>query len=764
MFEAFFKYSRVVFEQGEWFLRNRPSFILLLASGVLFLAALFFAYRRTTAPLRPAWQSAFMGMRLIVLAVIGFCLFEPVLSISTVVPQKSSVLVFVDDSRSMAITDAAGRARRIDQVKNWLAETPSSVVSRLQKDFRVETFRFSAGIEPWSQQELRAEGASTDIGRVLDFAARKARQGAVSGVVLVTDGAQSAGADPLQVSHELTAAKVPVFTVGVGSKIATDVQVAKVEATPSVLENSMVEVNALIQSRGLEGKSVEVELREGQTVVQRQTIALDNRSMRLSMQFSPATRGHAKYTLAIPPLPGEMVAENNEKSFLINSQDRRARVLYVAQLTPWEFKFMSRSLSGDKSLLLTSLLETGPEKFLRLGLRSANELAAGFPHDRSELFGYEAVVFGSVPASFFTNEQLQLVHDFVSERGGGFLMLGGRRAFSQGGYQATPIAELLPVTLLPIAETDGRGAIPQLQEEFRFTPAPENLTHPLLQLDPEPAANRLAWEQLPLLQGYNPLGAAKPGATVLGVHPLHRQESPKIVLAMQRYGRGRTAALATSTTWRWQMHLDSRDQTHERFWRQLIRWLSLQAPEPVMVELDRENYAVGEPIVMHLDVRDSAFVSYQNANVSVKITGPDGTAQSLVGSPNLGADHQRTTAQYLASMHAAQEGLYRVEVLAHDRQGHFLGRAESAFFVEPSQVELANADLQQAMLQRLAEVTGGRYFPLSQSQDLASAIAVSRSSFSKLTEHDLWDAPIFFLAIALLLGGEWYLRRARGLS
>jgi len=64
----------------------------------------------------------------------------------------------------------------------------------------------------------------------------------------------------------------------------------------------------------------------------------------------------------------------------------------------------------------------------------------------------------------------------------------------------------------------------------------------------------------------------------------------------------------------------------------------------------------------------------------------------------------------------------------------------------------------------LAELTAGRYFHLNQSEDLPDAITVSQSSFSKLAEHDIWDAPIFFVIVVLLLGTEWFIRRARGLS
>ncbi|MDZ7265784.1 MAG: glutamine amidotransferase [candidate division KSB1 bacterium] len=763
MFDFLFKYSPVVYEQGRWLLRGQPSLLALLLGVALLLVLVWLAYRRTTAPLLPRWRAGLMLLRLAALALLAFCLLEPALSVTTVVSQKSSVLLLLDNSQSMAIADGSGGRRRIDQIAAWLGEASqaNSMRARLQQNFRLEVRQFSSAVAPLPDAgQLQAGGASTNLAHALEYAGRQAQLGTLSGVVLVSDGAASAGADPLSAARALVAAKVPLFTVGVGTKISKDVQIAKVDAARLVLENAMVEVNTLIQARGYAGRQVEVELREGDTVIKRQPLVLQERSTRATLQFAPPQPGFAHYRVSLPQLPGELVTANNHKSFLLDSRNRLGRVLYVEELHPWEYKFIARAVAGDPALQLTSLLKTGTDKFLRLGLRHGGELAGGFPKSRSELFGYQAVVLGSMPASFFSTEQLQLLTAFVAERGGGFLMLGGRHAFGQGEYQRTPVADLLPVELPPFSAADGRAIAPQLHEEFRFTPTAEYLTRPLLQLDADPVKNAQMWEKLPLLQGYNPLGPAKPGATVLAVHPLHRPESPRILLATQRYGRGRTAVLATSSTWRWQMHLDHRDQTHERFWRQLLHWLSLQSPDPVTVELDRESFSPGEDLTLHIEVRDSAYVPVAEAGVSVKITAPDGEVVTLNASPDLSAGGARYAARYQTT----REGLHTVEVFAYHHAGQFLGRAETAFLVEPSQAELANADLQTALLQRLAEITGGRYFHIDQSQDLPDAITVARSSFAKLTEHDIWDAPIFFLLLVALLASEWFLRRSRGLS
>ena len=57
---------------------------------------------------------------------------------------------------------------------------------------------------------------------------------------------------------------------------------------------------------------------------------------------------------------------------------------------------------------------------------------------------------------------------------------------------------------------------------------------------------------VPELKGCVALKSAKAGATILAVHPTEKiGGEPAIVLAVQQYGKGRTAAFAADTTYVW---------------------------------------------------------------------------------------------------------------------------------------------------------------------------------------------------------------------
>jgi uncharacterized membrane protein len=129
--------------------------------------------------------------------------------------------------------------------------------------------------------------------------------------------------------------------------------------------------------------------------------------------------------------------ENNRREVLIRVADREEKILYFEGEPRFEVKFLRRAVDGDHNLRVVTLLRTSENKFYRVGVDDAEELSGGFPKTREELYKYRGLILGSIEASFFSAEQLRMIGEFVSERGGGLLMLGGRHSFSEGGYAGT---------------------------------------------------------------------------------------------------------------------------------------------------------------------------------------------------------------------------------------------------------------------------------------------------------------------------------------
>jgi hypothetical protein len=206
------------------------------------------------------------------------------------------------------------------------------------------------------------------------------------------------------------------------------------------------------------------------------------------------------------------------------------------------------------------------------------------------------------------------------------------------------------------------------------------------------------------------------------------------------------------------MEMPSEDQTHELFWRQLLRWMVTGAPDPVEARSENDSYVPGETIRLFADISSSSFERMNNADVSGRVIDPDGNTQSV--------RFEWTGLQdgtYQATMTGTVPGIYTLEVDA-DYADDSIGTAESTFQVRDRPVEFYNAALDRRFLQSVADQSGGRYYPLSDLASLPEDAQYVEGESSIIEQRELWDVPLLFLLMAMTLGGEWFWRKAKGLA
>src|SRR5262249_3118010 len=190
----------------------------------------------------------------------------------------------------------------------------------------------------------------------------------------------------------------------------------------------------------------------------------------------------------IAPLADEPITENNQQDVPILVRDRREKILYLEGEPRFELKFIRRAVQEDANLQVVCLERTSQNKFLRLDVDEPEELASGFPRTREELFRYRGLVLGSVEASCFTPDQLEMIGAFVGERGGGLLTLGGRHSFAEGGYGGTSLAEVLPVVL------EEKPVEASFLAELKVEPTPAGLVHGTTRLAATEAETTARWK------------------------------------------------------------------------------------------------------------------------------------------------------------------------------------------------------------------------------------------------------------------------------
>jgi uncharacterized membrane protein len=758
LFEFLFKYRPLMFERGDLaFATPWPAYLGLTVLVAVAVPTVFMYARVRGKSLRRD-RIALAAIRTAVLALLLFSLFRPVLVLSTVVPQRNFLGILIDDSRSMQIADRDGEPRSGFVQHNFGLEE-SKLLHELSERFILRFFKFASSSDRITDlSELSFTGSQTNIGRALDRARQELSSVPLAGLVTITDGADNANEALTEPLLALRARSVPVYTVGLGREsFSRDIEVSRVETPRTVLKGSSLVVDVMVTQTGFRGSTVELQVEDAGQIVSTQEVELPARGEAATarVHFTANKAGPRLFRFRIPPQPGEMVTQNNEQEALIVVEDRKEKILYFEGEPRFEVKFLRRAVTDDENIQVVTLLRTAENKFLRLDVDDEEELVGGFPKTREELFGYRGIILGSVEASFFTHDQLRMISDFVSQRGGGLLMLGGRRAFAEGGYTDTPIEDVLPVVLESPVD-DGEEPF---VTEIKVALTPSGMTHAATQLGSTSEETAERWRMLPPVTMVNPIRRIKPGATTLLTGDADDLSGSPVVLAFQRYGRGKALAFPVQDSWTWQMHAEIPldDMTHETLWRQLLRWLVSGVPDRVNVRTPTDRAAPNEPVELIAEVEDDTFLRVNNTEVEASVTSPSGEMMSARMEWTVDRD-----GEYRVDFTPSERGLHEIHVQALE-DGEFLASETSYIQVTDLASEYFDAEMRPTVLRRIAEETGGRFYTPETVSTLAEDLSYTESGTTVLEQKELWDMPIVFFLVVLLVSGEWTYRRWRRL-
>ena len=389
---------------------------------------------------------------------------------------------------------------------------------------------------------------------------------------------------------------------------------------------------------------------------------------------------------------------------------------------------MKRALARDPGLEVDSVVRKGKnaegqDTFLvQAGAGRAPALLTGFPSRREDLYAYDALVIANVEGDFFTRAQLAMAADFVAERGGGLLVLGGR-SFTSRGLIGTPLEDVLPVEL-----NDRRGAIVRTSLGGRDAGAGNKLAvtaegenHPIMRIGGSREDTLKLWAGMPALAASAPLGGPRPGATVLAVtqspggavHPGRRGAAVRpgplddlrgrSLVAMEDAARvDRSDARVLLAPGR---HGGSRGRRR------------IRSPSPCPT-----RPSPGDSIAVDVDARDAAFAPVADASVEATLTLPGGEARTLK-LRRAGA----AGARFTAAVRVDRPGLYRVRAEAR-RGATPLGTADRWFQVGGADREFADPRLNEGFLRRVARASGGRYVRAGEAGRIVSWLQDARPS------------------------------------
>ena len=749
---------------------------------------------------RRHWGCA--ALKLAGLALLALCALEPQWTSPRVRPGANLFAVVADNSQGLQLTDAGAGASRAAQLAGWLDPARQAWPQALAETFDVRRFAFDARLQTVEDfATLGYDGRASSLGSALETLSTRFRGRPLAGVLLFTDGNAT---DWSALPAELPALP-PVYPVVVGGAgPALDLSVQQVSVAQSAFEDAPVTVSAEIAAAGVAGRRLAVWLTDpaGRQIERQELEAPRDGPAAVRFQLKPDEPGLSFYRLearltdelAAPAAPtAEATLANNQRVVVVTRGHGPYRVLYVSGRPNWEYKFLQRALQADREVELVGLVrmakrepkfdfrgragESGNPLFrgsdiqareqagsydqpvlVRLNTRDEVELKAGFPVEPEELFGYRAVILDDLEAAFFKPDQAALVQRFVAERGGGLLMLGGMESFREGGYHRTPIGDLLPV-YLDRAEEPAAPPGP-----LRFDLDREGWLQGWARLRQTEVDERARLDAMPPFQVLNRVRGVKPGAGVMAI-ATDAAGAPAPALIVQRFGRGRSAALTVGDFWRWGMRSAEVRPDFEKSWRQLVRWLVSDTPDRVEATAAADPTDPGGAVRLQVRARTDRFEPLENATVKIEITpvafggAPDADAPlTLTAEPSLD-----DPGLYEASYVPRRTGGYRARAIAVNPAGAEEGRAEAGWSSDLAADEFRALTPNTALLADLARRTGGRVVPSDGLESFVRDLPSTKAPVTELSSRPLWHTPwVFLLALACFIA-EWGWRRTQGL-
>jgi uncharacterized membrane protein len=780
-----------------------------VAAGLMGLAVLALLWSYLRARGRTSTRLLAAGFKLAGFLALALCLVEPLLAGSRPRKGANAFAIVVDNSQSLKIRDPGSDRSRGEQLVDALRdENPWR--TRLGQDFDVRSYAFDANLHAVEGfRALAFDGASTAIPSTLDALAKRFRGLPLAGVLLVTDGN----------STELTdvdwAKLPPVYPVAPSSGASPrDVGVTSVSVTQANFESAPVVVRADVTSVGFSGVPVVAcLLDEAGKELERQEDkpSSDGKPLGFRFQFRPESKGVRFYRVRVfaanDPSHGQTLSEtpsleqtlaNNERWVVVDQGGGPYRILYATGRPNWEFKFLRRALSDDDQLQLVGLLRIAKRQpkfdfqasgartasplftgfdhpdaevaeradqpvLVRLGTVDDTELRDGFPKDAEELYKYHAIILDDLEASFFSPDQLALLREFVSRRGGGLLMLGGPDSFREGKYDRTPVGDLLPVYLdgsgERLAPSDDRQPVEEAVG-YRLALTREGWLQPWVRTRKTEDEEKRRLESTVPFETLSRVGKLKPGASVLA-EVLDPAGTTAPALVAQSFGRGRAAALLIGDLWRWGLRrAEPTEDDFDRAWRQTARWLVAEVPGRVEVSIKpKAGDGASTAVELVVRVRDPRYLPLDDAKVTLELTLPDG------GKLELTAEGQgREPGVYSASYVARQVGPHRVLARASAPDGSTVGEREAGWAAQPGAEEFARLEPNRAYLATIAEKTGGEVVDPAKLDAFVTRLASRDAPITEPWTAPLWHQPAYFLIAIACLAVEWGLRRTGGLA
>jgi hypothetical protein len=749
------------------------SFSLHFASGVWWVCALaliagiglsIWTYQRTIPRTTASRRRTLIALRSVALALLLFVLFQPILTVTKTQDRSPRIAVLLDNSRSMLLPASLADTsiNRLTAMKKTISTVfPSDILSN----------RSAVSLEMFSEQalkmdttlaflssSLKGDGAVTDISSALSLLSEQQKTENIGAVVLFSDGAYTAGSNPLYAAEHLG---VPIFTVGIGdSTERRDAGITNLFTNEVATIGAAQPVDITVHSTGTrDGEQITVSLfAENEKIdEERITLKAGTTDEQVSFNYTPKQEGSVKLTAKITALSAdEATSVNNIRIKYIKVLKNTFKIVLFAGAPSSDVSFVKDYFNGRKEIEFSTFIQ-----------KQGAEFYEGAPtYDKVK--NADLVILCGFPISSSSTESVALVKRLVATDGHSLLFIPSR---TLDPSKVKVIEDILPFSI-------GNGQVSTNELNVSALVNAQSLTNPILRADKAQTAAP-KWESLAPLVKTETHFAPKAESQVLAEATLQGVKIGEPLLMSRTVGKSRQIAFTGYGLWKWKLTSFGRERAFaslsrtkdsavssesalDIFLGNATRWLVMRDENKrVRIEPTQRLYDAGESIEFTAQIYDESFVPVDQAIVAAKITGGSLTSpMEITLEPLTSGRYSTKLPQGLAKGEYSYSG-----VATADNQT--IGTDGGRFNVGDYSIEFAEPRMRSDILREMATRSGGKFYTPQTSGSLMVDIKRAGSYTPKrIEEKSEFEARMswYILGLAIaLFGTEWLLRKRSGM-
>ena len=240
------------------------------------------------------------------------------------------------------------------------------------------------------------------------------------------------------------------------------------------------------------------------------------------------------------------------------------------------------------------------------------------------------------------------------------------------------------------------------------------------------------------------------------------------MILSQDFGQGKVVAVFTDSLWKWQLSPDAlKNKPYQRFWDQLISWLSPKEEKhegkDLDLSIDREQCFLGEEVEITARWTGTT-TAPAGMEVKAELTAPD--KRKIPFTMNRQVDQVaggKTVQAFSFKFKGEQAGMYSVIAVA-EPSGHRTESDPVSFAVKPFTPESVPRPADSQVLKAIAENSGGVFFETVDELNKTLSAIKAKKIEQEISEYrSLWQHWLTIACLIGLLSIEWILRKLRNM-